>query len=147
MIESLVIGYGNSLRSDDGIGLEVARIVADWGLPQVRSLALPQLTPELAAELALVDLVVFVDAYAADVRDRIEILTLEPSGSIGIRSHFSDPRALLSLTQELFGKRPSAWHVLVPGVNFQLGDRLSASARQGSERASKIVKSLLSVKT
>lgn len=47
MIKSLVIGYGNSLRSDDRIGIEVAKTVADWNLTPVRSLDVPQLTHEL----------------------------------------------------------------------------------------------------
>jgi Ni,Fe-hydrogenase maturation factor len=31
----LVIGYGNSLRCDDGVGQAIARRVADWGLKDV----------------------------------------------------------------------------------------------------------------
>lgn len=58
-VKSLVIGYENSLRSDDGIDIEVARIITSWHLSDVRSLALHQLTLELAAELARVDLAVF----------------------------------------------------------------------------------------
>jgi Ni,Fe-hydrogenase maturation factor len=59
LVNSLVIGYGNSLRGDDSIGIKVAQIVADWHLPKVRSLSPHQLTPELAAELAQVDLAIF----------------------------------------------------------------------------------------
>jgi hydrogenase maturation protease len=59
----VVIGYGNTLRSDDGAGQQVATLVEDWQLPQVRSLAVHQLTPELAAELATAQMVIFVDAY------------------------------------------------------------------------------------
>ncbi len=39
MVKSLVVGYGNSLRSDDGIGMRIAEIVASWHLPEVRSLS------------------------------------------------------------------------------------------------------------
>jgi hydrogenase maturation protease len=45
LVNSLVIGYGNSLRGDDGIGIKVAQIVADWHLPKVRSLKLNKTTP------------------------------------------------------------------------------------------------------
>jgi hypothetical protein len=60
LVNSLVIGYGNSLRGDDSIGIKVAQMVADWHLPKVRSLSSHQLTPELAAELAQVDLTIFI---------------------------------------------------------------------------------------
>jgi hydrogenase maturation protease len=65
----LIIGYGNSLRSDDAAGIKVAETIATWQLPHVRSLAVHQLTPELAAELAAVELVIFVDACVFNHHD------------------------------------------------------------------------------
>ncbi len=35
----LVIGYGNTLRSDDGVGQRVATLVEEWELPYIRSYA------------------------------------------------------------------------------------------------------------
>lgn len=145
MTRSLVIGYGNSLRSDDRIGLEIAKTVADWKLPQVLSLDVPQLAPELTVELAKVDLVIFVDAYAANVGDEIKVLQIEPSFSTTFRSHFGDPGALLSLTQALFGRCPQAWWVLVPGINFELGDRLTPTAQQKIRQALNTIKNLLEI--
>ncbi|NJK55765.1 MAG: hydrogenase maturation protease [Pleurocapsa sp. SU_5_0] len=143
LVNSLVIGYGNSLRGDDGIGIKVAQIVADWHLPKVRSLSLHQLTPELAAELAQVDLAIFVDAYQCADPDVVKIHPLKPSSSIQFKSHFSDPEALLSLTQALFGKCPQAWWVIVPGISFELSDRLSPLAKQGIKQASQQIRSLV----
>ena len=37
----IVIGYGNDLRSDDGIGPRVANEVEAWGLPNVKLRRLP----------------------------------------------------------------------------------------------------------
>ena len=142
-IECIVIGYGNSLRSDDGIGLEVARIVANWSLPHVRSLALPQLTPELAVDLAEVDLAIFVDACLSTETSMVELRSLKPTDSTNFKSHFSDPQGLLSLTQALFGNCPQAWWVLVPGVDFQLGDRLTPTGERNIELASIQIKTLL----
>lgn len=139
---SLVIGYGNSLRSDDGIGIRIAEIVASWHLPKVRSLALHQLTPELTAKLARVDLVIFVDAYLASDTDTLKIYQLQPSVSTKFSTHLSDPQILLSLTQALYSKCPQAWWVLVPGVNFQLGDRLSLPARRYIRQALEQIKIL-----
>ena len=141
--DNLIIGYGNSLRSDDSIGVRVAEIVASWHLPEVRSLPRPQLTPELAADLARADLVIFVDACQATETKIIELQALKPLNSTEIRSHFSDPRAILSLTQALYGKCPQAWWVIVPGVNFQLGDRLSSVGEKNLSRALIQIKNLL----
>ena len=144
-VNSLVIGYGSSLRNDDRIGLEVASIVANWNLPQLNTLCLPQLAPELAAELAKVDMAIFIDAYAAKDGDETKILQIEPSNATNFSSHSSDPRTLLNLTQALFKKCPSVWWILVPGINFELGDRLTPTAQQGIRQASKIVRNLLEI--
>lgn len=143
MFKSLVIGYGNSLRSDDGIGLEVAQIVAGWELPEVRSLCQHQLTPELAAELAQVDLAIFVDACQSADKSAVEVHSLEPSNSVDFKSHFSNPEAILGLTQALFGKCPQARWVIVPGTNFELGESLSPLAKLGIKQALKQIRNLL----
>ena len=147
LVNSLVVGYGNSLRSDDGIGIKIAQIVEGWHLPGVRSLSLHQLTPELTMELAKVDLAIFVDACRYCNPEVVKLYPLDPSTSITFKSHSSDPEALLSLTQSLFGKCPLAWWLIVPGIDFQLGDKLSSPAKQGIEQALKIVKRLITTET
>ena len=44
----LVIGYGNTLRGDDGVGPRVAEAVGKLNLPGVRTLICQQLSPEHA---------------------------------------------------------------------------------------------------
>jgi Ni,Fe-hydrogenase maturation factor len=65
-----VIGYGNTLRTDDGVGPYVATAVASWGLPGVVSVGVHQLTPELSELLASAELAVFVDARLATLDRR-----------------------------------------------------------------------------
>ncbi len=50
MADILVLGYGNELRGDDGLGPLVARTVADANIPGVRVLTARQLLPEFAAD-------------------------------------------------------------------------------------------------
>jgi hydrogenase maturation protease len=144
LAKSLVIGYGNSLRGDDGIGREVAEIVASWNLPQVRSLSRFQLTPELAADLAEVEMVIFVDACQVAKTDTVKLYDLQPLADIQIRSHFSSPQTILNLTQTLYGKCPQAWWLVIPGVDFHFSDRLSATAKQNISLALTQIKNLVS---
>lgn len=137
----LVIGYGNTLRSDDGAGQRVAEMVQGQGWENVRSLCVHQLTPELAEELKEVELVIFVDAYLAPENSECSSLTYEliqnpnsPSQNPQV-GHTSDPRSLLALTYKLYGFSPSAWHILVPAVNLELGEQLSPVAEQGVRAA------------
>ena len=104
----LVIGYGNTLRSDDGVGQWVAKQVETWKLPNVRSRSVFQLTPELAKDISQAKLVIFVDAVAdlAQTESDIEIKPLQPEDINISLGHQSDPRSLLYLTQTVYGYVP-----------------------------------------
>lgn len=130
----LVIGYGNTLRSDDAAGPLVAERVDALGLPGVRALACPQLSPELAAELAEAVTVVFVDATAEATRE-VGLEPLVPAASSRMGSHGADPRALLAMAQELYGAAPAGWLLTVPAENFAHGEELSEVTRRGIEAA------------
>jgi hydrogenase maturation protease len=121
----LILGYGNSLRGDDGAGRKVAEKIAQQQWQGVLSLSLHQLTPELVENLSQARAAIFVDAIASDT-GKVSIQTLKPGGMRVNFSHFTDPPALLALAQALYGNTPPAWWVLVPGINFELGEAFSA---------------------
>src|ERR1700686_2681571 len=58
----LIIGIGNPLRSDDGLGWAVAEQLTIEGDTGCDIQAVHQLTPELAQKMALASLVVLIDA-------------------------------------------------------------------------------------
>ena len=131
----LVIGYGNELLCDDGVGQRVARAVAEWRVPNLRSLAVHQLTPELAEELVDVDRVIFVDAYTEATQQEVRVCRLEAADTVATTGHTSDPLLLLAIAQALYNAHPQAWWVGIPAVNFELSDRLSPITEQGMEEA------------
>ncbi len=141
MAEILIIGYGNTLRSDDGAGQRVAELVTEWNLPNVRSLSVHQLTPELAEPISQAELVIFVDAYPATSEQGLQVHqlcaphtspsppsphTLLERESQGLNiGHTGDPRSLLALSQLIYNNTPPAWWILVPAVNFEFGESFS----------------------
>jgi hydrogenase maturation protease len=148
----LVIGYGNSLRSDDGAGCRVADIVASWELPYVRSLTVHQLTPELAEPISQAELAIFVDAcMAASPKFRkarkhpktLQVQKIVASREVasdahpnlGAVGHVVDPRSLLSLAEQIYGKTPVAYALLLPAVNWEFGEQLSAVTRKSIDQA------------
>lgn len=141
----LVIGYGNDLRSDDAVGQRVAQTIAARNLANVRSLCVHQLTPELAAFLANAELAIFVDACFTNVCEDVQVQAIEPTYSTAIAGHTSDPRSLLALTQALYEHAPIAWWVRIPGVNFELGDRLSPTAERGIQVALEQINHLIKI--
>ncbi len=127
----LVLGYGNTLFGDDGLGQLIAQHVADWAVPGVLALARHELTPELAADIAAADEVIFVDAALhTDGVVFVPVNSMEPARQ-GL-DHALTPAALLALARAAFGTAPKhAWQLLVPARDFTLGNSLSTVARHG----------------
>ena len=129
----LVIGYGNTLRGDDGIGPAVAEDVAALGLPGVRVIVAHQLTPELAAEMTGVRHVVFVDSTIRGEGVRVVRIESEPASTV--MTHAADPRGLMALCEVLEECRPEAWLVTAAGVDFGFREGLSPTGRENARRA------------
>lgn len=134
----LVIGYGNSLRGDDGIGPGVADAVGRLRIKGVRPLICPLLAPELADPISRARKVIFVDA-SADPDDEIRWRELEPATTHQIMAHAADPRTLLALARDVFGHAPKAWWLTIPveDMGFHLG--LSPLAERNFDVAVKMI--------
>ena len=132
--ELLVIGYGNELRGDDGVGLRVAATVGGWNLDGVQAIVCPLLTPELADAISQARIAVFVDA-AVDVPDKVQLRKLEPHESSQIMAHAADPRTMLALARDVFGHAPQAWWLTIPAPKLDFGRQLSPEAQRGFAEA------------
>ena len=135
----LVIGYGNTLRRDDGVGPGVAEAVAALALPGVRTLACPLLTPELAEPVSQARMVLFVDA-AVDAPREVQLRTLVPAESSQIMAHAASPATLLALARDVFGHAPEAWLITIPVEELGIGEEFSPLAQCGFEAAVRHVK-------
>jgi hydrogenase maturation protease len=123
---ALIIGYGNPLRGDDGVGPAVADAIAHEAMNATDVVNCNQLTPELAACLATADLVVFVDAGAGVGPGRVVIAPVQcasaPSAGLG---HHVDPGMLLGISRTLYGRVPEAFLVTVGACSFEFSEELS----------------------
>jgi hydrogenase maturation protease len=127
---TLVIGFGNTLRGDDGVGPRIARAVARWGCPDVEAIAAHQLTPELAARVTEADSVIFVDARIAESGgEQCEAIKIDSSGATAEVGHTCSPALLLILALRAFGREPPAHLITVPAFDLNLGEGLSAATR------------------
>lgn len=130
----LVIGYGNTLRNDDGVGPLIAEKIEELCLPGVETVQCGLLTPELAEPIARAKLVVFVDA-AVDAPREVQLRTLAPADSCQIMAHAADPRTMLALARDVFGHAPRAWWLTVPARDVGIGETLSPFTRELMEVA------------
>ena len=136
----VVIGFGNSLRGDDGVGRRVVEHVArDW--PEVVAVAVTQLVPELATLVASARGVIFVDA-CVDAR-AVEVRELLAACPYTRRLHDVGPRELLALARSCYSRTPAAWLVAVPGRDFGFSEELSAEAERHAATAVREVEALI----
>lgn len=136
----LVIGYGDELYGDDAVGPYIAKIVSSWDAANVSAIAVPQLTPELAANIRDASCVIFIDA-AHETLDGIRVRPVHgktpPPGSesADTLSETITPTNLLTLSQLLYGNHPLAWMMEIPATNFQLGQAFSPQTEAGIKTA------------
>jgi hydrogenase maturation protease len=133
----LIIGYGNPLKSDDGLGWHAAQELSqELTHAEVKIIRAHQLTPELAEEASTAELVLFIDAWegAPPGEIRCEAIHLDdglddgPSGA-SLHSHDLRPATILQLARELYGFSPRAFLLTVTGEHFEDGDSLSEPVR------------------
>jgi Ni,Fe-hydrogenase maturation factor len=95
----------------------------------------PQLLPELAEPLSCARRAYFVDAVLDSSLPPVSIIKLIEQAFTPASLHTSDPRQLLGIAHELYGRAPHAWLVRVQAEQLGFGESLSASARQAMIRA------------
>lgn len=130
----LVIGYGNTLRGDDGVGPRVAEAVQALQLPGVLTLICQQLSPEHADPISQAERVVFVDA-AVDAPREVQFRELEPGDTTQLMAHAADPRTMLALARDVFGHAPRAWWLTIPAAQMEFGEELSPETQRGMNAA------------
>jgi hydrogenase maturation protease len=123
----LVVGYGSTLRGDDGVGWHVAaRLADDPRLAGAEVLARHQLTPELAADVARATLVVLVDAALGGEPGSIVLRRVRPRRPAPAGwSHHLDPESLAGLAEALYGAAPPVVLVEVAAASLAPGSNLS----------------------
>ena len=142
MKRTLVCGFGNLYRRDDGVGRAVVNKVRerlghaslhplDDGFNElgrsIDTIALHQLVPEMAEIVADYELVIFVDAHVADLSQLLREERIVPAyRSTSFVSHQTHPAMVLELAEKMYGHAPQAVMLSLPGYDFDFGEGLSA---------------------
>lgn len=147
----LVIGYGNSLRRDDGAGLLLAeRLASCWreaGLA-VQLIQTHQLMPEMAEEIAAesVTHAIFVDTVVAEnLEAGVQIVPISSAAGEQSLGHQMDPSMLLAYAEKLYGRAPACHVVTIPGFDFGFGDELSAAIQRTLDSSAEIAQRALAL--
>ena len=139
MKRTLLLGYGNPDRQDDGVAWHVLHaLAARLGLPAPDSyedefppndrLDLEfqlQLVPEMAERLAEVERVCFVDAHTGSQPAEVQLVELTSEFQRSPFTHHLTPQSLLAMGQALYGRTPQAVLLSVQGYRFEFERELS----------------------
>lgn len=127
-MRTLIIGVGNPLRGDDGLGWDVAgELSHELQRDDVQVVATYQLTPELSELASRAHRVLFIDAARSGEPGTLKCQPVFPSEQPGQHSHALSPAALLSLAETLYGRCPAAYLLTIAGDSFDTGESISAA--------------------
>lgn len=130
MHQILIIGYGNVLRADDGVGFRAAEELQQHYRddPDVEVVASHQLTPEMALDISRSEFVIFLDASSTEEPGKISQTRIQPETAHVGFTHQLTPATLLSLAEQLYGHAPKAISLTLAGWSFKLRNKLSRRA-------------------
>jgi hydrogenase maturation protease len=158
MSRTLVIGFGNLDRADDGVAFFVINALRrrlgqkilkedSTGLEelgaQTDSIFLSQLVPELMDILTGYHRVIFVDAHVYENVDNLYCTPVSQEYKPPTFSHHITPPMLLALLKTLYHQEPSGNLVSIRGYDFDFHRELSVDTKALVEPAVDYILQLL----
>lgn len=142
MSDTLILGWGNPSRRDDGLGPAMAERLTALDLPGVTVETDFQLHVEDVADLVRHERVIFIDA-AREGEGPFWVRRGRAEGDgLSFTTHSVSPGALLTLSGRLFDAEPEAWILGVRGYEFDdFGEGLSPRAQNNLDEAVAFVES------
>ena len=134
-MRTLLIACGNCWRGDDGVAHHVLDLLGPHSGAELRSVQ--QLLPEMAGEIAEVDVVVFLDA-AVDC-DRLSVEAVGEPEAPPALTHVSRPSEIVAVSRALFGFKGLAFQCRIPVADLATGQGLSPSAEGFAAEAARIL--------
>ena len=142
MTRAVVIGIGNTLRRDDGAGVEAARRLAH-ALPDAHVIAAHGLQPEMAGEIAPCNLAVFIDASVRT--SAVSVTRVSARGGLtGNDAHAVTPDGLLAIARQVYGSAPDAALIVeIPAFECGFGEGMSERTLRMIDSCVQLVTELL----
>jgi hydrogenase maturation protease len=140
MKKTLLIGYGNPDRQDDGLAWHILFQLAgridrpvdfDTGISFIDFQQSPdflfslQITPEMIDIIKDYERVCFVDAHTGNIPEEVRLVPLRSEFQKSPFTHHMTPETCLSLHENIYHRLPEAILVSVRGYEFQFNQILS----------------------
>jgi len=152
-LRTLIFGYGNHDRQDDGVAWHIlSALKRSLGLPDPEmvdddfdstsdlvTIFQLQLTPELAELIVDFDRVCLIDAHTGAIQEDVYLRKIDAAFLNSPLTHHLTPETLLSITQTLYRKIPETALLSVRGYEFEFTQTLSSKTQNLVPQAVKLV--------
>ncbi len=154
MKKTLLIGYGNPDRQDDGLAWHILFQLAgridrpvnfDTGISFIDHQQSPdflfslQITPEMIDIIKDYERVCFVDAHTGNIPEEVRLALLRSEFQKSPFTHHMTPETCLSLHENIYHRLPEAILVSVRGYEFQFIQGLSPSTEKLVDSAIQLI--------
>jgi hydrogenase maturation protease len=142
-VTTLILGYGNQSRRDDGVGWFVLEQLAALNLPDVVLETSQQLEIEASETISRYDAVIFVDAAIPEAPEAIQRSIVTPNFQSHAVAHYLTPADVLSLCKTLYQREPKAVLFSIRGSDFNFGTTLTPEVEQAAREVVKQIAELV----
>jgi hydrogenase maturation protease len=155
MKSTILIGYGNPDREDDGVAWHLLqKVIADCKCTDADLFSSDviairpdldiwfnfQLLPEMAETIADYERAVFIDAHTGEIQEEISYHPIEPVFQNSPFTHHFTPASCLAVAQQLSGRYPESMMLSVRGYQFSFSQDLSEETAALVEKAFALLK-------
>jgi hydrogenase maturation protease len=133
----LIVGIGNPIRSDDGIGNYICEKMTTMNMAGVETISIQQLQVEYIETFSRYDVVVIVDASLNG--EGAEISPIQKGSSSIPSSHHMHPQELSYIVELTMNNSPEYVLCTVKGTNFDFGEDFSETAIRNANTAISLI--------
>ncbi len=140
MKKTLIYGYGNPGRQDDGLGARFTELCEQWisenNIHHITVDCNYQLNIEDAAMIADFDTVIFVDASIVEDVTTFKLEPIQPDNSkIEFTMHAVSVGYVVDLCQKIYRKTPKAYVLHIKAYEFDFKEELTEKAIENMHQA------------
>ncbi len=139
----LVVAWGTPENGASAASLAIVGSLAGQVSQDVTVLCCPRIGPELVADMADAEHVIFVDVHSRADGPDLVVEEVKPAGGYSPEGECGSPAELIAMLKVLYHHRPSAWLVATRVFGTAAQARLSGRGLQLADAARRIVLSML----
>lgn len=139
----LVVAWGDPNGGAGAASLAIAGSLAGEVAENVEIRCCERIGPELIADIADADNVIFIDAHSRPDWPALVVEEVEPAADYTPEGTCDGPEELVAMSATLYCRRPAAWRVATRALDTPVATRLSSRGLKLADAARRIILSML----